>query len=185
MWVSQLGQESPFLCRAAAASRPRAMPRPTGATVLWNRWDLSAAPACAPACAECEELWSLSSCAFVPSTAPRTSFDFAQQGCVACAAGLRDHSGCGCAGCWSTLPPSPPMTARNTTGLAATCARRMCELALEVPCVDCAEMAPSEGQCEACVRRQVAQPAMAGLCDFTLRTGGICNPQGTCQQQHA
>jgi hypothetical protein len=97
------------------------------------------------------------------------------QGCVACAAGLRDFAGCGCAGCWPAA-----RGAAGATALADACARSACDAALEVPCMDCGEVAPSPAACEACVVSEATAPNLAGLCNFTLEAGGACDAARAC-----
>ena len=55
-----------------------------------------------------------------------------------------------------------------------------CDAALEVPCMDCGEVAPSPAACEACVVSEATAPNLAGLCNFTLEAGGACDAARAC-----
>lgn len=160
---SQNGYLKPFSCQQAA-------------TGVFSTYRLAEAGACSPNCTQCGALWSLKMCSWVPTTIPPTNFEFAADACVACVAGLRDDSGCGCAGCW----PSAARGDADTTALRDACARSMCDERLQMPCEDCGEVAPSAAACEACVRREVAAPSLAGLCNFTLAPGGACDVSTAC-----
>ncbi|KAH8052901.1 hypothetical protein JL720_14837 [Aureococcus anophagefferens] len=65
--------------------------------------------------------------------------------------------------------------AAGATALADACAKSACDAALEVPCMDCGEVAPSPAACEACVVSEATAPNLAGLCNFTLEAGGACD----------
>ena len=162
-WDAQNGYLKPFSCQSAAAG-------------VWSTYRISEAGACAPDCDRCESLWALKMCSWVPTTTPPTEFTYAASACVACVAELRDGAGCGCAGCW----PAARGGDANATALYDACARSMCDSMLEVPCMDCGEVAPSKAACEACVEREATAPALAGLCNFTLEPGGACDAARAC-----
>lgn len=153
----------PFSCQSAAAG-------------VWSTYRISEAGPCAPQCDQCGALATLKMCSWVPTTTPATTFRYAAAACVACVAGLRDDSGCGCADCW----PAKTGDGADTTALYDHCATSMCDARLEVPCMDCGDVAPSKAACEACVRREATAPALDGLCNFTLAPGGACDAARAC-----